>query len=44
MLREWQRVEGNHRPDMDVMQVRYKRGVRKQIFALIREYCGIEMK
>lgn len=37
-------VEGNHRPDMDVMQVRYKRGVKKQIFALIKEYCGIEMK
>lgn len=37
-------IEGNHRPDMDVMQVRYNAGVKKQIFALIKEYCGIEMK
>ena len=37
-------VEGNHRPDMDVMQIRYNHGVKKQIFSLIKEYCGIEMK
>lgn len=37
-------IEGNHRPDMDVMQVRYKAGVKKQLFALIKEYCGIDMK
>ncbi|MDD6184504.1 MAG: sugar-transfer associated ATP-grasp domain-containing protein [Bacteroidales bacterium] len=37
-------IEGNHRPDMDVMQVRYNAGVKKQVFALIKEYCGIEMK
>jgi hypothetical protein len=37
-------IEGNHRPDMDVMQIRYKAGVKKRIFSLIKEYCEINMK
>lgn len=37
-------IEGNHRPDMDVMQIRYKKGVKKQLFTLIKEYCGIEIE
>ena len=31
-------------PDMDMMQTRYKRGAKKRIYALIKEYCGIEMR
>lgn len=37
-------IEANYAPDMDMMQTRYKTGAKKKIYALIREYCGIEMK
>ena len=37
-------IEGNHTPDLDIMQSRYKHGVKKQIYSLLKEYCGIEMK
>ena len=37
-------IEGNHSPDFDIMQSRYKVGLKKKIFALIKEYCGVEMK
>ena len=37
-------IEGNHTPDFDVMQMRYKVGLKKRIFALIKEYCGVDMK
>ncbi len=36
-------VEANYGPDLDMMQSRYKQGVKKRIYALIKEYCGIEM-
>lgn len=37
-------IEGNHSPDFDIMQSRYKVGLKKKIFALIKEYCDIKMK
>lgn len=37
-------VEANYGPDMDMMQTRYKAGAKKKIYALIKEYCNIEMK
>ena len=37
-------VEANYGPDMDMMQTRYKTGAKKKIYALIKEYCGIEME
>lgn len=37
-------VEANYGPDMDMMQTRYKTGAKKKIHALIKEYCGIELK
>ena len=37
-------VEANYAPDMDMMQTRYKAGVKKRIYALIKEYRGIDMK
>lgn len=37
-------VEANCGPDMDMMQTRYNAGAKKRIYALIKEYCGIEMK
>lgn len=37
-------VEANFAPDMDMMQTRYKAGAKKKIYALIKEYRGIEMK
>ncbi len=37
-------IEGNYGPDMDMMQTRYKKGAKKKLYALIKEYCGIEMK
>lgn len=37
-------IEANYGPDLDVMQVRYGHGVKKKIYALIEEYCGITMK
>ena len=37
-------VEANYAPDMDMMQTRYKAGMKKKIYALIKEYRGIEMK
>ena len=36
-------IEGNHTPDFDVMQMRYKVGLKKRIYALIKEYCGVDM-
>ncbi|MBO5563025.1 MAG: hypothetical protein J5939_04845, partial [Bacteroidales bacterium] len=36
-------IEGNYGPDLDMMQARYNRGVKKEIYALIREYWGIEL-
>ena len=37
-------IEGNHTPDLDIMQSRYKRGIKKQLYALIKEYYGVELK
>ena len=37
-------IEGNHTPDLDMMQSRYNIGLKNQIRILIQEYCGIEMK
>ena len=37
-------VEANYGPDMDMMQTRYNAGAKKKIYALIKEYCGIELK
>ena len=37
-------VEGNYGPDFDVMQSPLKVGVKKKIYALIKEYRGIEMQ
>lgn len=37
-------IEGNYGPDMDMMQTRYKKGAKKKIYSLIKEYRGIEMK
>lgn len=36
-------VEGNNGPDFDVMQSPLKVGVKKQIYALIKEYRGVEL-
>lgn len=36
-------IEGNYGPDLDMMQARYNHGVKKEIYALIKEYTGIEM-
>ena len=37
-------VEGNNRSDFDVMQSPLQVGVKKKIFAKIKEYRGVEMK
>lgn len=37
-------IEGNHTPDLDMMQTRYQAGFKKSIYSLIKEYCGIELK
>lgn len=37
-------IEGNSTPDMDMIQTRYRRGVKRELSALIKEYCGIELK
>lgn len=37
-------IEANYGPDLDVMQVRCGHGIKKKLYALIKEYCGIEMK
>lgn len=37
-------IEGNHTPDMDMMQTRYEAGFKKSIYSLIKEFCGIELK
>lgn len=37
-------IEANYGPDMDMMQTRYNKGAKKRIYALIKEYCGIELK
>ena len=37
-------IEANFGPDLDVMQVRYGHGIKKELYALIKEYCGIEIK
>lgn len=36
-------IEANYGPDMDMMQTRYKKGAKKKIYALIKEYCGVEL-
>ena len=36
-------VEANYGPDMDMMQTRYKKGAKKKINALIKEYCKIDL-
>jgi hypothetical protein len=36
-------IEANYGPDLDVMQVRYGHGIKKELFALIKEYFGVEM-
>lgn len=36
-------IEANFGPDLDVMQVRYGYGIKKRLYALIKECCGIEM-
>lgn len=42
--REVEFIEANFGPDLDVMQVRYGHGIKKELYALIKEYCGVEMK
>ena len=42
--REVEFIEANYGPDMDMMQTRYNKGAKKKLFALIKEYRGIEMK
>lgn len=42
--REVELIEANYGPDMDMMQTRYKKGAKKRIYSLIKEYRGIEMK
>jgi len=37
-------VEGNYGPDFDGMQSPLQIGVKKSIYAMIKEYCGIEMR
>jgi hypothetical protein len=37
-------VEANYGPDMDMMQIRFKAGAKRQIYGLIKEYLGIELK
>ncbi|MBQ8484723.1 MAG: hypothetical protein IJ534_01075 [Bacteroidaceae bacterium] len=37
-------IEANFGPDLDVMQTRYGHGIKKELFSLIKEYCGIEMR
>ena len=37
-------IEANFGPDLDVMQVRYGHGIKKKLYTLIKEYCGVEMK
>lgn len=37
-------VEGNNGPGFVIMQTPLKRGVKKRLFGLIKEYSGIEMK
>lgn len=37
-------VEANYGPDFDVMQSPLKVGIKRKIFAKIKEYSGIEMK
>lgn len=37
-------IEANYGPDLDVMQVRCGHGIKKELYRLIKDYCGIEMK
>ena len=37
-------IEGNCNPDFDVMQSPLKIGIKKDIYSLIKDYCGIELK
>ena len=37
-------IEGNVQPDFDVMQSPLKIGVKKRLYALIKEYRGVRMK
>ncbi len=37
-------VEANYGPDMDMMQTRYGAGAKKKIYALVKEYRGIDLE
>lgn len=37
-------IEGNSTPDFDVMQSPLQIGVKKRLYFLIKEYCGINLK
>lgn len=37
-------IEANYGPDLDMMQVRYGHGLKKELYSMLKEYCGIEMK
>lgn len=37
-------IEGNYGPDLDMMQARYGRGVKRKVYSLIKDYFGIGMK
>ena len=37
-------IEANYAPDMDMMQTCYRKGAKKKIYSLIKEYCDIELK
>ena len=37
-------IEANYGPDLDVMQTRYGHGIKNELFPLIKEYCGIEIR
>ena len=37
-------IEANYGPDMDMLQTRYKTGAKRKIYALIKEYCDIDLE
>lgn len=37
-------IEGNNDSDCCMLQIRYQAGVKKKLYALIKEYCGINME
>jgi hypothetical protein len=36
-------IEGNYGPDLDMMQTRYQTGIKARIYALIKQYQGIDL-